>query len=153
MSMHRILLLLTVLGSLAPPAHASPPSSLGLHLGSHHIAPGQRFEETNPGVFLNWEDRLTWSLGLYRNSYGDMSWTAVVGFPLFTTDDFRAELFGGWAHYPDQGRKFRTGIGDVIPLGGLRLRYRQIFVNLIPSDGALTDGIVSFGLRVPLGRD
>ena len=150
--MLRILAATFYLG-LAAPAFSTTPTSLGLHFGSHHVAPGQRFEETNPGLFLNWERRLSWSLGLYRNSYGDLSWAAVVGLPIYTAGAFQAEVFGGWAHYPEEGRKFRTGVGDMIPIGGLRLRYRQIFVNLLPSDGTVTDGIISFGIRVPLGRN
>ena len=117
--MLRILAAIFYLG-LAAPAFSTTPTSLGLHFGSHHVAPGQRLEETNPGLFLNWERRLSWSLGLYRNSYGDLSWAAVVGLPIYTAGAFQAEVFGGWAHYPEEGRKFRTGVGDMIPIGGLR---------------------------------
>ena len=75
-----------------------------------------------------------------------------IGFPVYRSGSFSAEFFGGWAHYPGEGRKSRAGVGDVLPLAGLRLQFRQVFVNFIPSDGVVTDGIVSFGIRVPLKR-
>lgn len=124
------------------------PDRISLLLGSHHVDAKAQFEGRNPGVFLTWEDRggLDWSLGAYRNSYGRNSVAATVALPVVIGRDAELALFAGAALYPGDGRDFAMQWGDLVPLVGLQLRAGHLFVQVIPSDGAATDAIISFGL-------
>lgn len=153
--MRRALLRLSLLLFLtSSPALAEGPNRLSVLLGSHHLDANLAFEEKNPGVFLDWlrADGLSWSLGAYRNSFGKPTVAALAGLNLFESETMRFDLFGGLAHYPGDGRKNRFSIGDLTPLAGLRAEYRGLFVLAIPSDGKVTDGILAFGVSVPLTR-
>ena len=141
--------LAVLLASAASPL-AADPDRLSFLLGSHHIDAAGNFQEFNPGVFLTWERRLDYSLGIYRNSYDRLSVAGTLAWPVYETGDFQLDLFGALALYPKDGRRFEISFGDVILLGGLQMRYRNAFLQVIPSDGGEVDAIVSFGLTFDL---
>lgn len=121
-------------------------------LGSHHANATTEFEETNPGVFLEWdtEGRHSYSVGAFRNSYGGASVAGAVNYPLFEQEHFTADVFAGLAHYPGDGDRLVVSFGDVVPMLGLRLRYRSLYLLTLPGDGEATDFVVGYGLTFPL---
>jgi len=133
------------LAVLAAPAAAQ--DRVSILLGSHHVDAAYDFEETNPGLFLTW-DQVT--LGTYVNSYGRTSVAATYALPLAAGQDWAVDLFAGAALYPENGRDFAVHLGDVVPIGGLQGRYRNLFVQIMPSDGKATDAIVAFGVTFSL---
>jgi hypothetical protein len=132
------------------PAVAGP-DRVSFLFGSHHLAASSDFEELNPGVFLTWDRRLDYSVGVFRNSYGRGAIAALAALPVYERGAFQLDLFAGAAYYPEDGRRFRAHLGDIIPMGGLQMRYGYAFAQIIPSDGRDADAIVSFGVTVPLG--
>lgn len=153
--MRRILLLFCL---AAGPVSADPaPDRLSFLIGSHHFSPGQDFEEFNPGVFLTWDNvlldgRADLNLGVFRNSYGRTAVAATGTFPVWESGAFEAGFFAGAAYYPEDGRRFRVHIGDVVPLGGIQASYGPAFVQLIPGDGREADAVISFGVTWKIGR-
>ncbi|MFY9237581.1 MAG: hypothetical protein WAO78_01650 [Roseovarius sp.] len=120
-------------------------------LGSHHVNASFDFEEFNPGAFLTWEGaRVDWTVGGFRNSYGGASAAVMLGLPIYERGEAQIALTGGLAVYPGDGRRFAVRAGDVVPLGGIRARYGNAFVQVFPSDGNTTDAIISFGLTFSL---
>lgn len=147
--MFRVLLLLTI---AAGPVHAGP-DRIVVHMGSHHAGADHRFEEVNPGLFLSWErpSGVTFSLGAFRNSYGRGSVAATVSKTVYQRQNSAVAVFSGLAHYPGNGGDIRHAIGDVVPLAGLQLHYRNVFLNIMPGDGDTVDAIFSFGVTLPFG--
>ncbi len=136
---------------LATPAWAGP-DRVSILLGSHHAGARDAFEEFNPGLFLEWETegRLSYSVGAYRNSYGRGTIAAGVNYPLIESDDFEADIFAGAANYPRDGEDFAVSVGSVVPMLGLRLRYRSLYMLTLPGDGEVADFVVGFGVTFPL---
>jgi len=131
------------------------PDRASVLLASHHVNASQRFEEINPGLFLTWEDRafgLDYSLGAYRNSYGRGSAAAFAALPVVRWREGEISFSLGAAYYPGNGRTFRLHAGDVVPMAGLQLRHRALFVQVLPSDGRHTAAVVAAGLTFPLKR-
>lgn len=123
------------------------PDNISLLLGSYHVDAKVQFNEVNPGVFLSWDLNYgSVSVGVYENSYYKTSVAATYSLPIFTQDDLSLSVFAGVAYYPEDGSYFLVHIGDVVPIGGLQATYKNLFVQVIPSDGVTTDAIVSFGL-------
>lgn len=116
---------------------------VSLLVGSHHASADSDFEENNPGLFLTW-DRFT--VGAYTNSYSRTSIAATYALPLWHGEEWSVDLFAGVAHYPINGREFAIHAGDWVPIGGLQARYRQLFVQVMPSDGKAADAIFTFGM-------
>lgn len=135
---------------LAAPAFADP-DRLSILLGSAHIG-GAGFDGRNPGLALTWEDvdGLDLSVAAYRNSFGRGSIAATAALPVITWAEGEAAVFAGLALYPGDGRRFRVHAGDVVPIGGLQLRHRNLFLQLMPSDGRVVDAVVSMGLTFDL---
>ena len=92
---------------------------------------------------------MSYSVGAYRNSYGRASIAATAGYSFLQRGDLDLSVFGGVALYPKDGRNFAVHAGDFVPIGGLQARYRNAFMQVIPSDGLSTDAIVSFGVTFP----
>lgn len=134
---------------------AAGPDRLSFLIGSEHIGATQPFEEINPGVFLTWTNAL-WkqnldiTAGAFRNSYGDGSLAVTTAYPFVRTEHWGFEMFGGLAWYPGNGDQFAHSAGDIVPLIGLQARYRNVFVQAIPSGGKTVDAVMSFGLTFAL---
>lgn len=143
----RTLIWLAVMASVSPAM--ADPDRVSILLGSHHAGAAVPFESVNPGVFLSWEDRaagLDWSAGIYRNSYGRASVAVTAALPVYEAVDLAVSLFAGAALYPQDGRHFRAHLGDVVPIGGVQVRYRSAFVQIMPGDGRAADAVISMGL-------
>ncbi len=135
-----------VLLSMSPARADMAPDRVSILIGSHH-AGGVGFESRNPGVFATWErGPVDFTLGAYRNSYGRGSVAATVAIPVWSGESTDISLFGGAAYYPNDGRRFAVHAGDVVPIGGLQIRYRNLFAQLIPGNGKHVDAVIGFGL-------
>ncbi|MEL6799785.1 MAG: hypothetical protein AAFO80_07895 [Pseudomonadota bacterium] len=139
-----VLVLVTALS-----ATAAPPDRVSIHLGSRHVNAQEEFEEFNSGLFLSWDRSFSYTFGAFQNSYGDVSVAATMAFPVLQRPAWRMNFFAGWAYYPDTGRNFRLHHGDVVPVAGLRVYYRHLFVQFLPGDGQVADAVFSFGLTFP----
>lgn len=148
--MIRILAMALAIKLASTPA-AADPDRLSILLGSAHLG-GSGFDGRNPGVALTWEDvgGLDLSLAVYRNSYGRGSVAVTAGLPVIGWAEGEASLFLGAALYPEDGRQFRVHVGDVVPVGGLQLRLRNFFFQVLPSDGRAVDAVVSMGVTFDL---
>lgn len=137
---------------IAAGSASAGPDRVAVHLGSHHAGASQTFEEVNPGVFLSWDrpGGITLSVGAFRNSYGRGSVAATIAKTVFSRREASAAVFAGLAHYPGNGDDIRHAIGDVVPLAGVQLRHRGLFMNVMPGDGDTVDAIFSFGVTIPL---
>ncbi|MEO0864980.1 MAG: hypothetical protein AAFY39_10420 [Pseudomonadota bacterium] len=137
--------------AIASPATADRVTVL---LGSHHAGASGQYEEFNPGLFYTWEGRRAgWSLGAYRNSYGEISLAGAVARPLVRWDDGELSVFAGIAHYPNDGRRFDTHIGgDVVGLAGVQVRYRNVLVQALPYQEGSAKALLSFGLTFDVGQ-
>lgn len=144
----------TVLAMLLLGAPASADiDRVSILAGSHHADAKLQFNEFNPGVFLTFEgDTVDWSVGAYKNSFGKNSVAATVAIPVIEWDHGEASVFAGLAYYPGDGRYFAVHAGDVVPIGGLQVRHENLFLQVIPSDGEITDAIVSFGVTFEVGQ-
>jgi len=132
---------------LASPARADmTPNRVSMLIGSHHVG-GLGFEERNPGVFVTWErSPLDFTVGAYRNSYGRGSVAATVAVPIWSRASAEISLFGGAAYYPKDGRRFAMHAGDLVPIGGLQIRYRNLFLQAIPGNGKHVDAVIGVGM-------
>ena len=137
---------------VALPAAARDPDRLSFLIASRHVDARSAFQEVNPGVILTWEGRPGLSLAGYYNSYGRLSVAAAVTWPVFERGELQVDLFAGGAWYPRDGRRFAAHLGDVVPIGGVQARWRNAFVQVIPSDGVETDAIVGFGVTFEVPR-
>ena len=130
-----VLLFVTLAVSLATTQVDAGPNRLSVSLGSKHY-PAADYEEFNPGLFLSWEtNQRSITTGAFRNSYGDLSAAATIGWRVTQN----ITLFGGVAHYPDAGQYFKYHLDNLIPIAGIRVTYRNVFVQAIP-------GAAAFGL-------
>jgi len=131
---------------------AAGPDRFSVLLGSKHVD-GSGFNEINPGLFLTWEGRrLGYSVGAYLNSYDRGSLAATAHLPLLHWEGGEASAFAGLAWYPQDGQRFRTRIsGDIVGIGGLNLRHRHVFVQLLPMSDAAR-ALVTFGLTWEIGQ-
>ena len=48
------------------------------------------------------------------------------------------------------GEDFAVSVGDVVPMLGVRLRYRSLYLLTLPGDGEAADFVVGYGLTFPL---
>jgi hypothetical protein len=160
-------IVLSVTALLATPVVAGP-DRYSLLLTSKHLGVGDeihayrfedikqtlyvrekmRFNEFNPGLFLTYEkDGYDLTIGTFYNSYETISLSAFAAVPFYRTEDVSIDLFGGLAWYPSTGLTFPVTLADdVIPLAGLQGRYKNLFVQVIPSDGVAADVIVTAGV-------
>lgn len=138
----------------ADPVQAGPDRASVL-LGSHHVNASRNFEEANPGLFLTWsgamwQNRLDLGFGAFRNSYGDGSLAVTTAWPIARHESWGIDLFGALAWYPGNGGQFSHALGDMVPLAGVQARYRNLFMQAIPSGGNTADAVISFGLTFGL---
>jgi hypothetical protein len=130
-------------------AHAGP-DRVSILLGSEHVNASRDFQEFNPGIFLTWERRFNYSVGLYYNSYEEVSPLVSIGYDWEIAPDFDFGAFLAVAVYPGDGDEFSHAIGDVVPLAGLQARYKNVFAQFIPADGDTLDALFTFGLTFEL---
>lgn len=131
------------------------PDQISILLGSHHVGATRDFEEFNPGVIVTWKEllwnnRLDVGVGVFRNSYGDASAVVTTAFPLLRNQNWGLDVFAALATYPGEGDQFSHSIGDVVPIAGLQARYRNVFVQAIPSGGNSVDATLTYGLTFAL---
>ena len=126
------------------------PDRISFLLGSEHVNATRDFQEFNPGVFLTWERRFNYSVGLYYNSYEEVSPLVSVGYDWTVAQDFDIGAFFAVAVYPGDGDEFSHSLGDVVPLVGLQARYKNVFVQFIPADGDSLDALLTLGLTFKL---
>ena len=141
-----------ILAALLPTsALAAGPDRLSVLLGSKHFGATRDFQEFNPGLFLTWEQQVfDYSVGAYYNSYEDMSVLGAISYNYEIAPEFEIGAFAGVALYPGEGDQFSVSAGDVVPLGGVQARYRNVFAQWIPADGASVDSLLTFGLTFGL---
>lgn len=138
------------------------PDRILFQLGSKHFNMDESsslggFEEINPGITLTWENRLydlNYSVGAFRNSYGKLA--PVVGVSKFwnVAPDVDLGLFGGLSYYGDEADFISVNLADsgVIPLAGVQANYKNLYLQLIPTDdqapgfGFLAVTGITFGL-------
>ncbi|MBO9449568.1 hypothetical protein J7426_04825 [Tropicibacter sp. R16_0] len=154
MQVKQAILAVTLLAGGATAADAGP-DQVSILLGSHHVGATRNFEEFNPGIILTWKEilwqnRLDVGFGVFRNSYGDASVVATTAFPLVRNQHWGLDLFAALATYPGEGDQFTYSIGDVVPIAGLQARYRNVFVQAIPSGGSSVDATLTYGLTFAL---
>lgn len=145
-----LLSLTLIFASLLPTGAFAGPDRLSVLLGSEHNGATRDFQEFNPGLFLTWERRFNYSVGVYYNSYEDISPLVSVGYDWEVAPQLDLGAFFAVAVYPGEGDQFRTSVGDVVPFVGLQARYRNFFVQFIPADGDSVDSLFTFGLTFEL---
>lgn len=119
-------------------------------LASKHVGASYDFNEVNPGIFIEWDGpHINKAVGVYKNSFGDVSTAALVSVPILQGSNWSVGLFGGVAYYPGTGDAFAYHYGDVVPIGGLQASVGSIIVQAMPG-GADMDAVLSVALRVPL---
>jgi hypothetical protein len=119
-------------------------------LASKHVGAIYAFNEVNPGIFLEWDGtHINKAVGVYKNSFGDVSTAAIVSVPVLHGNNWSIELFGGVAHYPGTGDTFAYHFGDVVPIGGLQASVGYIIIQAMPG-GSDMDAVISVALRIPL---
>lgn len=124
-------LLLSVLAALVATTPAAA-DRISVLLGSHHVGPGD-YEERNPGLFYTWDDGpVDWTLGAYRNSYGNISVAGYGSVPFAEWDRGEAAVIAGIAHYPERAKNMRYSVGEVVPMVGLSLIQDNLFVQAFP---------------------
>lgn len=133
------------------------PDRMTVSLGSKHFASKYELNEVNPGVFLSWnvskDKRWKVTGGVYKNSYGKPSAAAFGSYSIYRNrkHDVEVSVFGGVAYYPEDGRYQIPGWKhDIIPMGGLEVRYKNIAVQAYPVFSDNVKGMVSIGITIPL---
>ena len=119
--------------------------------GSRHVDMSTDFNETNPGVFLTWEDAvgpLDVSEGVYLNSYENTTVIFTASYDVIEWENGAIGVFGGVAHYPVNGPKKLPCCGGWVPMGGFQMRQGNVFTQYIPMPGVgrYTRGIFTVGL-------
>ncbi len=152
--MIRLVLAVVALFLHAVPVFAGPPDRISILMGSYHADATLDFEQTNPGIFLDWDNPLgtTVNVGVYRNSYGRRSLALLASRTILRRGGVSLDGFVGLAHYPGEGHKVPIAVGDVVPIAGLKMRYRKAFALMIPGDGKTTDAIFAYGMSFDLDR-
>lgn len=136
-----------VLAVMQASSAVAGPDRVSILMGSYHVDAKLDFNQSNPGVFLTWENpKVSYSVGVYDNSFNKTSVAVTAAIPVIRGGDFEASLFAGLALYPEDGRMFAVHVGDLVPIGGVQMRYKNVFMQVIPSDGAMTDAIIAAGV-------
>ncbi len=135
------LLLLGILPGLWVDTAMANPDRISLLLGSHHFS-SEDFEEFNPGLFVSWlTSKRDLEIGLFRNSYGNLSVSATAGRRLGKS----WTLFAGTAYYRNADTEFEYRLGKFIPVAGVQFVHRNLFVKALP-------GVVVAGFTWRLGE-
>ena len=134
------------------------PDRVSILTNSDHVGfKYQGFNETNPGVFLTWDNAIApnvdLSIGGYLNSYAKPSVMVAATWLPLEVGQCSAGVFAGVVHYPENGRYEPTHIaGDVIGMGGLQLICGPLFVQAIPASTDFSRAIVAVGITMEIGQ-
>lgn len=134
------------------------PDRVSILTNSDHVGfKYQGFNETNPGVFLTWDNAIApnvdLSIGGYLNSYAKPSVMVAATWLPLEVGQCSAGVFAGVVHYPGNGRHEPTHIaGDVIGMGGLQLICGPLFVQAIPASTDFSRAIVAVGITMEIGQ-
>jgi len=126
-------------------AAAADPDRLSVLLGAHHVG-ASGFEEFTPGLFLSWEGAAETSIGIFSNSYGDLSPAATLAWSFATWEGGTAQVFGGAAWYENAEEASDIRLGNIVPLAGVQVRQGPLFTQFILMDGTPVDAIFTFGV-------
>lgn len=126
------------------------PDRVSILSNSKHIGFRSEFNETNPGVFLTWDDAIApnvdLSLGAYQNSYSRLSIMATASWLPIEIGPIQAGVFAGTAHYPVNGRNQPIHVGDWIPMAGVQVICGNFFIQAMPASVDLKRAIVAAGI-------
>jgi hypothetical protein len=135
------------------------PDRVSILTNSDHIGfKYQGFNETNPGVFLTWDNAIApnvdLSVGAYLNSYAKPSVMVAATWLPIEVGQCEAGIFGGLVHYPGNGRYEPTSIAgsDVIGMGGVQVICGPVFVQAIPAATDFSRAIVAVGITMEIEK-
>ncbi|WP_162617589.1 hypothetical protein [Yoonia maritima] len=127
------------------------PDRVSILVGSEHLNATTEFTEINPGVFLSWDCHKTmFTAGIYKNSLGDPSPSALVSYELYEYQDFSLSAFAGISYFPEIDELDLEYESHYVPLVGLQTNYKNIFMQFIPGVENQFDMLVTAGLRFDL---
>lgn len=139
------------LALLASPAVADV-DRVSFMLGSHHEGGLHSFNETNPGVFLTWEDVGAFDItaGIYLNSFGDTSVSLTASYNVIEWDNGAISAFAGAAYYPtaeviEGGWKYSYD-ERVLPLVGIQGRWGNVYAQIMPLDEKASGYVLATGI-------
>lgn len=116
------------------------------HIGFRY----DKYNETNPGVFLTWDDAIApnvdFSVGAYQNSYARLSVMASASWLPIEVGPIQAGVFAGVAHYPVNGRDQPFHIGDWVPMAGVQVIAGNFFIQAMPASTNLKRSIIAAGI-------
>ena len=100
----------------------------------------QRWNERNFGIYFSWEQMgphdLDYGIGVVKNSFGEISpQVSIAKFWAGLHEDLDIGLIGTLADYKDNSRFFNTRVfsSDYVFLGGIIARYKNTFLQVLPS--------------------
>ena len=96
-----------ILGVLVSSVAQAGPDRVSVLLGSEHINATREFQEFNPGVFLTWERQFNYSIGIYYNSYEEISPLISVGYDWDVARDFHLGAFFCASHISRRRRRIQ----------------------------------------------
>ena len=127
------------------------PDRVSILIGSEHVNASKEFTELNPGVFLSWDcNNIMLTAGIYENSLGDPSPSALVSYEIYEYQDFSLSAFAGISYFPETDGLDLEYSSHYVPLVGLQTNYKNIFMQLIPGVENQFDMLITAGLRFEL---
>ena len=91
------------------------------HLVSAHFVTTEDYNNVNPGVALECSNgSRSWSVGVLKNSYSDVSAYVVTGFRFWHYEGFSSRLVVGFA---SGYKKDSLAAGDYLPVAGIHTTY------------------------------
>lgn len=149
--------IIAAIALLATPAAADfKPDSVSIPLYVNH-SDAYTYDDWNQGlgnnlgVLVNWDvtDAATFTAGAYKNSFGDLSTTAMIGYDLIGGDNWSLGVFGGVATYDADTTPIpmpsRIGDSDLVGLWGARVDAGNFYATYTPS-GAEGRSIITSGV-------
>ena len=139
--------------------NAQTPDRLYVLIGSYHALPLADtfdYKETNPGLFLVWEEKLAsldLTLGAYENSFSDTS--VLIGLSKTWPLSSEADLHGliALSNYKAEDPIFQPLGGGLVVIPALQVSWRHMFLQATPIPDPDNTGIVfSYGLSFDLSR-
>lgn len=141
----------TAVAVIAAPATADRISIL---LGSEHTGLAGSYEEFNPGVFYTWDDYepVDWTVGVFRNSYGNVSVAGYGSVPFAQWDNGEASVIAGVAHYPERANDMPYAVGEFVPMAGVGVIHENLFVQVFPRGFDPFRATIAAGVTFNIGQ-